>query len=94
MLCVTLVKYKIIYGQRKKGPIFLTREIRKGDPISPYLFILSAKGFSMLLRKFEERKRIQGVKVARGAPSITHMLFFPDDPYIFSKASMEQVHKV
>lgn len=60
------------------------RGLRHKDPISPYLFLLCAKGLSNLSMR-EEAGNIQGVQVCRGAPSITHLLF-ADDSLILMKA--------
>lgn len=51
--CVTSVNYTIIHGEHEMGPICPTRGIRQGDPLSLYLFIICAEGFSALLRKYE-----------------------------------------
>ena len=52
--------------------------LRQGDPLSPYLFLLCAEGFSGLINAAEERGSIQGVTICAGAPSITHLLFADD----------------
>lgn len=41
-----------------------------------------------MLEKVEDFWLIEGVKIARAAPPITH-LFFADDGIIFSKANMK-----
>lgn len=47
-------------------------------PLSFFLFILSAEGFSCLLNLTVERAVIRGFKVAREVPSCPH-LFCDDD---------------
>lgn len=84
--CVTSVKYQIVHGVYRMGPIIPSRGLRQGDPLSPYLFILCAEGLSALLRKFEKNQLIQGVQVCRNAPRINHLLF-ADDSYLFSAAT-------
>lgn len=86
MQCVCSVKYTVVHGTKETGPIIPSRGIRQGDPLSPCLFILCAEGLSALLRKFEAQKLIQGVRICRRAPVISHMLF-ADDSYVFCKAS-------
>lgn len=43
--------------------------------MSPYLFILCTKGFSSLLKKVECMGDIHGIKVYRGTPVLSHLLF-------------------
>ncbi|XP_062100181.1 uncharacterized protein LOC133806062 [Humulus lupulus] len=89
MKCVSSVSYKIAIEGQELGPIVPTRGLRQGDPLSPYLFIIYAEGFSALISKFFGEGRLTGCKLARAAPVISHMLF-TDDSYLFCKASMEE----
>lgn len=86
MNCVVIVRYMIVHGANEKGPIIPTRWLRQGDPISPYLFLICAEGFSTLVRRYEDRGQIRGCKVARHASVVSHMLF-ADDCYLFCKAN-------
>jgi len=43
--------------------------------LSPYLFLLYAKGFSALLQKAERDGMIAGVKICQATLSISHLLF-------------------
>ena len=74
---------------KPKGHIVPSRGIRQGDPLSPYLFLLCAEGFSILIKKEVENGRLGGVAVCHRGPKISH-LFFGDDSLIFCKASLEE----
>ncbi|XP_060965138.1 uncharacterized protein LOC133034129 [Cannabis sativa] len=93
MSCITSVSYNVIHGGHVVGPIIPSCGIRQGDPLSTYLFIMCAEGLTALINKFEARRAIQGCKVARGAPSITHMLFAYDS-YLFCQATTEAATSV
>ncbi|XP_019158562.1 PREDICTED: uncharacterized protein LOC109155332 [Ipomoea nil] len=89
MECVSTLSYFVLNKGQEIGPITPQRGLRHGDPISPYLFILVAEGFSAMIRDYESRGKIHGFTVARNAPPISH-LFFADDSFIFFKASVEE----
>ena len=65
----------------KSDPIHIGRGCRQGDPISAYLFILSAEILKLLV---ENDSSIQGVKMGKSHLKITH---FPDDTTIFLHGS-------
>lgn len=93
MSCITSVNYQITHAGRRFGHISPTRGLRQGDPLSSYLFLICMEGFTALINNYEHRGLIQGIKVARHAPSISHM-FFADDCYIFCKANSESANNV
>lgn len=70
-----------------------SRGIRQGDPLSSYLFLICIEGLTSLIRSYERRGLLQGIKVARSAPPISHM-FFADDCCIFCKADVECASRV
>ncbi|XP_024033517.1 uncharacterized protein LOC112095650 [Citrus clementina] len=85
MLCVSTVTYKFPCDGVELGPIVPSRGLRQGDHLSPYLFIICAEGLSLLINHYESAGLLYGVRIARGAPSLTH-LFFADDCFLFFKA--------
>ncbi|KAM6597412.1 uncharacterized protein LOC133034387 [Cannabis sativa] len=91
--CVSTVRYSVVHGVHMMGPIVPSRGIRQGDPLSTYLFIICAEGFSTLIKRYESRCLLRGCRVARGAPSVTHMLF-ADDSYFFCQAYPDAAARV
>ena len=78
MACVTSVRYLVRFNSVETDTIIPTRGLRQGDPLSPYLFLLAAEGLSCMLKGAEERGDLEGVRVCRDAPIISHLLFADD----------------
>lgn len=93
MTCIFSVNYQINHAGKESGHINPISVLRQGDPLSSYLFLICNAGFTALIYEYEKRGWIQGIKVARNAPSISHM-FFVNDCYIFCKASMKSANHV
>jgi hypothetical protein len=87
MACVSSVRYQVRFNSEETEMFVPTRGLRQGDPLSPYLFLLCAEGLSSLLLHEEEVGGIDGVRVCRNAPSVSHLLF-ADDSLILMKADM------
>jgi hypothetical protein len=73
MACVSSVKYRVRFNSVETEDIVPTKGLRQGDPLSPYLYLLVAEGLSCMIRGAEERGELEGVKVSREAPVISHL---------------------
>lgn len=88
--CIKTVSFSVLINGVAKGPIFPTRKIRQGDPLSPYLFLFCTEGLISLLRDPEVSV---GVRICCGAPMITHLLF-TDDNLLFFRTNVETTRAV
>ena len=75
------------------GNVIPSRGLRQGDPLSPYLFLICAEGFTLLLAKVKLDGRLHEVAVCKNAPCITNLLF-ADDSLIFCQANKDEVQVV
>ena len=90
MSCVSTPSFSVRINGKAFGNITPSWGICQGDPLSPYLFLICAEGFTSLLAKTEIEVRLHGVAVCRSAPSITNLLF-ADDSLIFCQANKDEV---
>ena len=87
MACVSSVRYKVRFNSQETEMFTPTRGIPQGDPLSPYLFLLCAEGMSSMLQYEEEVGGLDGIRVCRNAPSVSHLLF-ADDSLILMRADV------
>ncbi|KAL9689460.1 hypothetical protein QQ045_009846 [Rhodiola kirilowii] len=89
--CVT-TKFSVMINGGMEGNFVSNRGLRKGDPISPYLFTMVMEILSRILR------RLRGSDGFKFHPkcsriSLTHLMF-ADDVIIFSKPNLESLAKM
>lgn len=59
MKCVSTVRYQIKVNNDVTDIIIPRRGLRQGDPLSPYLFLICAEGFSSMLHEAELNGRLR-----------------------------------
>lgn len=90
---MTSVRYSFQINGQEHGEVFPSRGLRQGDPLSPYLFLICAEGFSALLRQEESIRDILSLEITRSEPSISHHVFAYDS-LLFLKVSIRSLHSV
>ena len=90
MSCVTTSSFSIRINGKAYGNFRPTRGICRGDPLSPYLFLLCAEAFTSLLAREEENGRLHVVSISWYASTISHLLF-ADDSLLFCQTKQEEV---
>ncbi|GAU33334.1 hypothetical protein TSUD_165990 [Trifolium subterraneum] len=92
MMCVSSVNYSVLMNSDRVGPISPGRGLRQGDPLSPYLFILVTECLIALIHQAVGRGDLHVVRICRGAPEVSHLLF-ADDCFLFCRASVAEAAK-
>ncbi|XP_026410523.1 uncharacterized protein LOC113305730 [Papaver somniferum] len=85
--CISTISCSILVNGSPGDVFFPTRGIRQGHCLSPCIFIICMEALSQFLLKGEKENVIQGFKLRKDSPPISH-LFFADDCMLFSKASL------
>jgi hypothetical protein len=68
MNCVETVRFSVRVNGHLSSAFSPSRGIRQGDPMSPYLFLLCAEGFSSMLKFSGPNFLAKGVRVGIHAP--------------------------
>ena len=93
MTCVTTTSFSILLNGKPYGNMTPSRGIRQGDPLSPYVFLLCAEGFTSLLAKAKSDGKIHGATICRGAPKVSDLLFAVDS-LLFYRETQNEVEVV
>lgn len=83
-ICISMSSFSILLSGSSFGHFSLTRGLRQGDPLSPFLFIIGTEVISHLLHN-----RLRGFKISRSNLSLNHLLF-ADDLVIFTSATSNE----
>ncbi|KAK1413781.1 hypothetical protein QVD17_35564 [Tagetes erecta] len=65
----------------------LSRGLRQGDPLSPFLFILVMEALNVALNSAKEDGTIQGIRLPNNGPEISHV-FYADDALLMGEWSI------
>lgn len=90
MMCVTSVKYHVLFNGYRIGPITPARGLRQGCPLSHYLYILCAGGLSALIKHHEYTGKIHGIRICRQEPHISYL--FADVNFVFCNATTTEAN--
>lgn len=77
----------VIYKVVSKCIVNRLRGLRQGDPLPPYLFLFIADGLSKLINRRVQLNMLQELRICRGAPGVSHLLF-ADDTLLFLKGML------
>ena len=86
MSFVTTPSFSFRINGKAYDNILPSRGLHQGGPLSPYLFLLCAKGFTSLPAKAEEDGRLHEVSICQTAPRISNLMF-ANDSLLFCQAN-------
>nr|XP_051190484.1 uncharacterized protein LOC127303821 [Lolium perenne] len=87
--CIKSVKFCVNLNGKLLDKFTPSRGIRRGDPLSPYLFLFVGESLSALLRQQIAARNFQELKITRKSPGISHLLF-TNDSLLFFQANPDQ----
>ena len=86
---ISTPKISILVNGTPEGFFEISRGIRQGDPLSPFLFILMAEAFGRAVSFAYQARKISGISVTRNLPNITHQQY-ADDTILPGKSSIQE----
>ncbi|XP_058746991.1 uncharacterized protein LOC131619978 [Vicia villosa] len=83
--CLKSARVSILVNDSPTNEFRMERGLRQGDPLSPFLFLIAAEGFSMLMKKAVECGEFIWYKIEKGTDRFTHLQYVDDTLIIGDK---------
>ena len=64
--CMSSATMSILVNGSPTKPFLMQRELRQGDPLSPFLFVIVAEVLNRMISKAKEVGLIEGLQVGKG----------------------------
>ncbi|GKV36373.1 hypothetical protein SLEP1_g44514 [Rubroshorea leprosula] len=91
--CLSLAHVSILVNGSPTEEFRMERDLRQGDPLSPFLFLLVAQGLHCMIQKAVVEGLFEGINVGSRNLHISH-LQFASDTVIMGKARMDHIRTV
>ena len=72
-VCMKSTSISVLVNGSPTKEFDMGRGVRKGDPLSPFLFILAAEGLNVLIKEAVDKAIFNGVKVGRDEIMVSHL---------------------
>lgn len=89
--CVGTATASVLVNGSLTNEFSLGRGLRQGDPLSPFLFLLVAEGFNVLMEAMVARRLFHGYCVGSHDPLMVSHLQFADDTLILCEKSWANI---
>lgn len=87
--CISTPMVSILVNETPEGFFNISRGLRQGDPISPFLFIIMAKALGRTITTEKERGNIDGITITSQLDPTTHQ-HFVDDTLLYGSSSRKE----
>jgi len=82
--CLESSRASVIINGSATKEFPISKGVRQGDPLSPFLFIIAMEGLNIALKTTRQNFLFHGIQIPNGGPTLSH-LFYADDALFVGK---------
>lgn len=91
--CLSSGRSSVLINGSPTSEFDVSRGLRQGDPLSPFLFIISMEAFHVAITTACNIGVFRGIALPNGGPILSHLLF-ADDAIIMGEASISNMNNL
>lgn len=91
--CISNPRFSILLNGKPEGFFEVSRGLRQGDPLSPFLFIIMSEALGRSLDVSQRSNRLTGIQIIGGVEPCTHQQFV-DDSIILGKGQLKEAKEI
>lgn len=91
--CIATPRISILVNGASEGFFEISRGLKQGDPLSPFLFIIMAESLGRVINWAREKGQLVGIKITSNMEPITHQQFV-DDTMLFGSSSHMEAKRI
>nr|KAJ0206388.1 hypothetical protein LSAT_V11C500253360 [Lactuca sativa] len=80
--CLSSAKASVLFNGSPTEEFSISKWVRQGDPLSPFLFILVMEGLNIAVKSACDNLIIHGIKLPGDGPVISHLLYADDAIFV------------
>lgn len=87
--CISSARASVLINGSATKEFPLTKGVRQGDPLSPFLFIIAMEGLNVVVNSACQKSLFHGIKIPKGRLSISHSFYADDVIFVGDWSSMK-----
>nr|KAJ0219093.1 hypothetical protein LSAT_V11C300139740 [Lactuca sativa] len=94
--CLNSSRASVIINGSPTREFPISRRVRQGDPLSPYLFIIAMEGLSVALKSACDKGLFNGVQISGNGPILSHIFYADDALFIgeWSRTNLKNLARI
>ncbi|KAJ9555174.1 hypothetical protein OSB04_009788 [Centaurea solstitialis] len=76
--CLNSARASVLVNSSPTSEFPLSRGLRQGDPLSPFLFIIAMEGLHVAMLEATRKNLFNGIRLPNNGPMLSHLLFADD----------------